>query len=427
MKKIIVQSVLLFTVSLISCTEDTVLPLDTPIQEKGLNNRSIEEIIKIAENAPLHFDAKDETRGTNNGRKEISLSSITAITNKGLTRSADTIDTLLHVINYENNEGYVIVSAAKGTPGVIAYIDEGQYNLQDINDNRTDIGYVTEQAIAYLNNTERLHELKPGLLSDTITFRISPLLQTKWGQREPEGKYCPNGISGCTNTAMAQIFAYYEYPKSIQLTYEEADRDYQFFDWEDIKRHTIRHTTANSNGFVHCISGTESHNAIGRLCRQLGKLNDSSYGESATGTMRYMIKITAEALGYTCSNLTSYNDTCTIEPLKNFHPLIMGGNLLSGGGHIWIVDGYMDMRITTTDYLVGQVPITTRERFIYNHVNWGWDGKDNGYILSGIFDNSRMHSKDPSIHGSGNSCYNFNTNLQYIEIYRPNTSNPIIP
>ncbi len=426
MKKKFLSSITLLTMAVVSCTEN-IVPTEVVKPEVKIENRAIEEIIRIAQNAPSLFDGEDGTRGTTDTTKEIDLSSITSITNKGMTRTSGAIDTLLYVMNYADNEGYVIVSSKQGTPGIIAYIDEGQYNIEDINNKNTDIGYVSDLAKSYINNSERVLEPIPGLLSDTVTFRISPLMQTKWGQRDPEGGYCPNGISGCTNTAMAQIFAYYGYPDTIQLTYENADRDLQVLDWEDIKRHSVRHTTTNSNGIIRCLSSTESHNAIGRLCRQLGMLNQSSYKESSTGTYRHMIKTTAELLGYTCSTLNSYNDTCTIKPLQRFHPLIVGGNLDTGDGHIWIVDGYMDMRVTTTDYLVDQVTITTHERFIYNHVNWGWDGKDNGYILSGIFDNSRMYSKDPSIHGNGNNSYNFKNNLQYIEIYRLKSGDPIIP
>ncbi len=60
---------------------------------------------------------------------------------------------------------------------------------------------------------------------------------------------------------------------------------------------------------------------------------------------------------------------------------------------------------------------------LYNHVNWGWDGKDNGYILSSIFDSSNMYLRDPSIYGSNTDVYNYERNIQYIEMYRPDTNN----
>lgn len=414
MKKNFIPIIALLTIAVASCTEN-IVPTEVVKPEVKLENRAIEEIIQIAQNAPSLFEGKDGTRGTTNATKEVDLSSITSITDKGMTRTSGAIDTLLYVMNYADNEGYVIVSSKQGTPGIIAYIDEGQYNIEDINNKNTDIGYVSGLAKSYISNTERILEPISVILSDTLTLRVNPLIQTKWGQHGVEGTYCPNGISGCTNTAMAQVFAYYEYPDSMLLTYENADKNYQVFDWESMKSHIVSHPITSYN----CSADTESHDAIGRLCRQLGKLNFSDYGSGVTTTYRSRIRSTSLSLGFTCSLLESYNDTCTIEPLQNGHPLIVGGNRANNDGHIWIIDGYMDMRISKTKYLINQPPIMIIERYIYNHVNWGWDGIDNGYILSGIFDNSRMYSKDPSIHGSNNDIYNYENNIQYIEIYRP--------
>lgn len=428
MKKTFIPIIALLTMAVASCTEN-IVPTEVVKPEVKLENRDLEEIIQIAQNAPSLFEGKDGTRGTTNAKKEIDLSSITSITNKNMTRTSNVIDTLLYVINYADNNGYVIVSSKKGTPGVIAYIDEGQYNIEDINNKNTDIGYVSDLAKSYINNPERVLEPIPGLLSDTVTFRISPLMQTKWGQRDPEGEYCPNGICGCLNTAMAQIMAYYEYPDTMEITYENADRSIQIFDWEDMKKHTIRHPSINSGNPLLCLASTESHNAIGRLCRQLGKLNNSTYKVSSTSTNTGKVINTATYLGYTCSNWNWYNDTCTIEPLQELHPILVVGLREDSVGHMWIVDGYMDMRITTTEFLVDQETITTKERLIYNHVNWGWDGVSDGYILSSIFDTSRMYQKDPSIHGNLNpgSHSDFNTLLQYIEIFRPNSNFPLNP
>ena len=413
------NAAMLLTFLFASCAESTILVEPTAEHSKKCDNRSLEQIVQIAQNAPMTFEGKVKTRNGLTLKKELDLSSITGITNQGKTRTSGEIDTLLYAINYADNDGYVIVSSKKGTPGVIAYVEEGEYDIEKINDSNTDIGYVADLAVTYIDNSEEKLVPTPVVELDTTISMVGPLILTKWGQHGAEGIYCPNGVSGCTNTAMAQIFAYYEYPDTLQLTYDDADRSYQVFDWGNMKKHIISHPTAN----YMCLADTECHNAIGRLCRQLGQLNYSTYGAGVTTTQRSRIRMTASSLGYTCSFLKAYNDTCTVEPLQNGHPLIVGGNRSNGDGHIWIVDGYMEMTITTTEYTVDQDSIISTEKELYNHVNWGWDGKDNGYILSSIFDSSNMYLRDPSIYGSNTDVYNYERNIQYIEMYRPDTNN----
>lgn len=420
MKKKFLSIIALLTMAVASCTEN-IVPTEVVKSEVKCENRSLEEIIHIAQNAPSLFESKDETRGTKNVKKEIDLSSITSITNKDITRTSSAIDTLLYVMNYADNKGYVIVSSKQGTPGVIAYVEEGQYDLDEMQDNKSDIGYVVNLATNYIVNTNLNAGLLPFL--DTLIFTAGPFIETKWGQQFPEGIYCPNGYAGCANTAMAQILAYYEYPDSIRLTYDEADRLYQVLDWDLIKQHTIRHSMPNSNFSLICPADDETHNAIGRLCRQLGVLNNCSYIETdtlvATGNNEDNMKLTPRVLGYTDKGWTWYNDTCLIAPLTAGHPVIVSGFRNETMGHMWVVDGFIDMHITTYEApVIGQPYGPTKMREIYNHVNWGWDGRSNGYFLSSIFDVSQIYQADPNLFGPVNTSYNYHIGLQYFEFYR---------
>ena len=422
MKKKVIPIIVLLTIAVVSCTEN-IVPTEVVKPEVKLENRALEEIIQIAQNAPSLFEGKDETRGTTNVKKEIDLSSITGITNKGLTRTSGAIDTLLYVMNYADNNGYVIVSSKQGTPGVIAYIEEGQYDLDEIQNENTDIGYASKLASAYVASQRAIYEPRP--LEDTFTLSIGPLLETAWGQHDPEGIYCPNGLAGCANTAMAQIMAYYEYPDTLQLTYDNADRDFQILNWDNIKLHKIRHTIPGLNGQNFCIANTETHNAIGRLCRQLGELNLSDYWDAngnpnpnGTGTFEFPMVGTARSLGFTVEDWKAYNDTCLLDPLLDRHPVVVSGIRNDTNGHMWIVDGFLDMIITSYSAIeVGQSgPVTYRE--IYNHVNWGWDGRSNGYFLSNIFNVGNVYRPDPNVWGTTNTSYIYDSELQYFEFYR---------
>ena len=50
------------------------------------------------------------------------------------------------------------------------------------------------------------------------------------------------------------------------------------------------------------------------------------------------------------------------------------------------------------------------------HVNWGWNGKANGYFLDGIFDITNELEYDYLLTFNGN--YNFQYRLVYTAVYR---------
>lgn len=66
----------------------------------------------------------------------------------------------------------------------------------------------------------------------------------------------------------------------------------------------------------------------------------------------------------------------------------MRGEKAQGGGHGWVVDGYMSQKETTwyyeTTYPYSLYRTDYRYR-TYISCNWGWDGGCNGYYLDGAF------------------------------------------
>ena len=420
MKKKCLKSLALLTMAVASCTEN-IVPTEVVKSETKCENRSIAEVIKIAQNAPSLFGNNDETRGSANLKKGIDLTSITSITNKGMTRTSGAIDTLMYAINYENDEGYVIISTKAGTPGVIAYIEDGKYDMNEIEDQRTDIGYVTNLASAYIASQRAIVNPFPIYRSDTLTQTVGPYLETTWGRTNPEGLYCPNGDAGVANVAMAQVMAFYEHPDTIELTYLDADIPFQVLDWGDIKQHTIRHTVPGISAVLMCNANEESHNAIGRLCRQIGDLTLSDYWieDQGTSTDETGLWNAARSLGFTAEQWTGYNDTCLIEPLSAGHPVVVSGIRTGNYKSMWVVDGYKELTITTFDASEIGAPYSfTTERQIYNHVNWGWDGRSNGYFLSNVFNVGNSYQLDSNLFGPVNTSHVYDSALRYLEFYK---------
>ena len=97
------NAAMLLTFLFASCTESAILVEPTAEHSKKCDNRSLEEIVQIAQNAPMTFEGKGKTRNGLTLKKELDLSSITGITNQGKIRTSGEIDTLLYAINYADN------------------------------------------------------------------------------------------------------------------------------------------------------------------------------------------------------------------------------------------------------------------------------------------------------------------------------------
>ena len=102
------------------------------------NKRSYSEALEIAQNAISILDDNNQlTRSSSNRRVDLNEKPITICAdNRFSTRSSENIgnDTLMYVFNYTDNNGFAVVSADKGTEGLIAVIESGHYDPSDTTD-----------------------------------------------------------------------------------------------------------------------------------------------------------------------------------------------------------------------------------------------------------------------------------------------------
>ena len=230
-----------------------------------------------------------------------------------------------------------------------------------------------------------------------------------------EGKYCPNHVAGCAPVAAAQLMSYYQYPDTIELMYNTADMTFQPLDWEDICKHKIYYSRVLET--LSCEASNSAHNAIGILCRQLGYLMNSDYysDNNNTSTGINYIYPAMQALGYTRqTEWWSYNEGYFKNGLNRCHPLYIAGT-----GHAWLCDGYRQLDITKYYLLDNTPPIHWTE--LYNHFNWGWNGRGNGYYLDMVFVPSQYEELDSLIQipPTDNNDYGWFM-LDYIEMYPQN-------
>lgn len=299
---------IIFLLSIISCNdimEDSQMTEFSYLHKEQADKRSYEEALHIAQQSiSMLDDSLAPTRGTTQVRY-IDLQKTTAIvcSNDMVTRSSGSPknDTLMYVFNFNDNQGFAIVSAEEATEGLIAITESGSYNPSDT----TDSGF---------------------------------------------------------------------------------------------------------NRFI------------------------------GTGANMADIRDALISYGYSVGDVTSYQylaNTTTIENhLSDGKIILMTGKNYLGEGHAWVIDGFYRYTVHyrwyeyTPNNELPDYPLLTLineqyNQYRYNHINWGYDGFNNGFFSDGVFSyygNAYSYDSSNYIQTTNNNNlkaeYNFSVNVNFITIYK---------
>ena len=93
-----------------------------------------------------------------------------------------------------------------------------------------------------------------------------------------------------------------------------------------------------------------------------------------------------------------------------------GKSASSGIGHAWVADGYKQINYiqTTYEYELNGRPVIVDQSITtqyYLHLNWGWDGRNNGYFYEGVFNAGNPFILDSGSINASNSNYNVNIQI----------------
>lgn len=350
--------------------------------------------------------SSQDSRGEN--RKASSVDNILTLSTS-LSRGA--ADTLMYVVNYDDNQGYALVSVPLQAEDVIAYVENGSFDDKTLERNPA-MEYYLELASSYIVNSANSGSfpIDPGPIRPrpySFATIAEPKINLNWGQEYPEGFLCPNERSGCVQTAMAMIMSYFEEPKSMTLTYSDRDMNNINIDWASLKVHKQSSSLDRNSVIDHihsCDASLEAHQMIGRICRQLGELNyaqyevgwfsDEGYREPKTGATSDCALDTYKKLlpNRTIEVVTSFskNDHSSLIRLmktKNAVAQFYGphyhqtASSYASGSHSWVCEGGREYEIYTALDLADGTPEPIK-RPIYFYFNWGYNGENNGYFLS---------------------------------------------
>ena len=362
--------------------------------------RTIDEAAEIAQEGITMIEGPAISR---TGGRKFDRNSVKAITSpRGRSGAADT---LMYVFNFDDELIAITESGsydpAQGTdnPGLALYMDYAENYLRAIPD--TISKFEPEDPIPGGDN-----RVQYKTTTDTVyKHRVYPKLKVRWGQIEPEGRYCPNGIAGCSNTAMAMCLSYLKYPSEINLSYLGSSSKTQQLTWSRLSKYdkNYRRVMVDFNtGEEIDLTDYESPEELAQLCRELGFRADSryKYNPNRTSTKWTGVQYVLNSLGFDISEIKTYSNGTLESFFRTDNSIVLiGGRRTDNAGHMWVIDGINYYSIRGREYIKNpgedwKIINEAYTLYAYNHMNWGWDGSSNGYFLSDVFDATKPFSSD---------------------------------
>ena len=364
-----------------------------------------EEIEEVALAIPLEFSSSAATKAglVSKKVKETILYSTTKWgKSDNVTKSTSDNDDI-YIVNYEDNAGFVVLSASDCVNRVLAYSDNGNLTedvevpgvqmfmaaladydgsvITDLHPYPTDS--IDEEGYYYCN---------PQYYWGYAEVTVGPLLTAQWGQRYPYNSECPivDGTqcpAGCVAVALGQIMSVHQYPTSI---YSEAYSSTLSLNWANL-----------STKFT---SLTTDAKAVAALLREIGRQTDMNYQPSGSGSNIYNAYSALQNMGYTSASVNSYNETLIKQSLSNGRPLYIRGVDEANGGHAWVLMGSKELKYTymcdwdvydSNNNYVGVWSTIVNPHLNDGEIlstswnfNWGWNGSYDGYYNAGVYNPS---------------------------------------
>ncbi len=324
-----------------------------------------------------------------------------------------------YVFPNANSKGFTIVSGDDRLPEIVGYSSQGSYDENNLPEgfisfmkayqnlyNKVNLGDAEAlknlaEIKAWRNKIaqKKNAESSQANASAASTSAVAPLLgNIEWDQTSPYNNMCPKydsvhvAATGCVATAMAQVMAYYKYPKQLKadipgyvnrwngipmeiptITQEEG-----IYDWDNMLPKYNKEANATQ----------QQKDAVAKLMYHCGAAVRMSYGPES-GAAVSSSKL-AKYFGYDADLMMDLSrSSFTLDKwmqiidteLAAGRPVLYGGQS-SENGHQFICDG-------------------KDENGLY-HINWGWSGNQNAY-----FDLSILNPEKGGT-GSGSAADGFN-------------------
>lgn len=435
--------VLLISFLLVSCSNDLELR-ELSSSEDNSNSYviSIDEAKSDLESLLNDLDGVNSRSFGNSKHRKIKSSYSISI-NSQISRAEESDSAIMHVFNFEDNEGYAIMSGDSRLPSLITLTDSGSLEEEEEIEDPGVAIFLEGMENLYVERRQNLQynymidDFGGGTSGDSsgqnynvygkwenIIYNQNGVCPVKWNQNSPYNKYCPlknnqPTYTGCVATAVAQLMAIYKYPQSYN--------GYSF-SWNDMTQRKYAYSCS-----------TIGQDNIARLMQQLGLKNNLnvSYGTDASSAKTENIIRTLRSFGYSNpGTLNDYSTSKIVADLKNGYGVLICGyshkkvtrflgikiKTSYSGGHQWLAHGLLERRREIKQYNSnGSLISTSYESQWYPLCNWGWGGSRDGYYLSAAFDTTKGYSYSENETSSrssdpveGTSDYNYQFKLTAI-------------
>ena len=313
------------------------------------------------------FAVAQPARATNARKAPVSITPTLSYT----VKSEQSDKANVYIVNLGGDQGFVVVSGETGTTAaVLGYCDQGTFSYDDAPCGLKALLQQYAGGIDCLrenrNLTPRSSLLAPRSSSSVIgNVVVEPLVKTKWNQEEPFNGQCPivNEFltpTGCGATAMAQVMAFWKYPKYGRGSYSyywnpspgtrfDYSRDFSnsVYDWDNmLDDYTGGYTAAQGE-------------AVALLMADVGAAMHTIYGYGLFGSMSQSVRCETVFPKYFDYNPDSIRfvrrylnlangetdnfDEFIKEDLDKQRPVILAAHPSPDmDGHFIVVDGYTD-------------------------------------------------------------------------------------
>ena len=397
MKKVFFVFVVLATT--LSCTDylKETAQQRIPFQSDGVPGdiMTINEIKELALNLPLLYSDKPETKS---GKEQKRIGNITSLKNtrwKGEQKKKGTTDMTdyIYIVNYENEEGFCVVSSNNAIEQVMAYSDYGNLSdttsfpgihifMEELGDMVASYGHPCNFYVD-TGDTTYFYQYYRTRFEYPVILNIGVSSYARWGQNSPYNTVCSQAMgftckTGCVATAIGQIMSYHRYPEQV-LSYPGNQA-----------------LSLNWNSYPASFTQNDDYLAVSTLLYRIGQSVQMEYGYNSSGAYSSEVPQALQVFGYTSSPYQDYDHEAIINSLSLGWPVYIRGVSSQHGGHAWIIEsGHQTSSVTYHDYKVydqygGYHGIYSEEaeswaRNVMWYYNWGWNGDYNGYFIANTY------------------------------------------
>ena len=427
-------------------------------QDSGLSDSASNQNLET--NSSLYIEREPSTITSVDANKVATLfftgnsTSTRCITDNEVTEVRDNLTnkTLLYIVNYGQNKGFVLISASKNTSPILAFSDTGHFSLSEKSASSVFISKYKEcirKAMVCTSDSLRLkYALQWASFEKTdipmVSRAISSDIQEKKNQEIAYKK--AQGYRYLGNITAAQYYLPQDQYKSLLKEMEScSDPQYNYMDVVQLFTKTITQKS------IEALLKTEWHQrypfnvdapnhlagcvpiAIAQITyyhkypskynwSQIGinpSLNDAfsyfikdirnmcviEYGENGTSSNHIKARDTFRALGYS-ANITGSptEDKLSSQIIQKNPVYIRGAN--SEAGHAWVCDGY---RYTESKSVATFIPNPNDPRFKFE------EKTPNGFVDYSLHLQNTDSSIGKFFHmnlgwgGDSNGWYNYTT------------------